>query len=377
VVASFAPGRAHAQESDASPERAGDASQDTGPHEESPAEVEAPHALTKLVIATKVAPPFAIKNDDGEWEGLSIELWERIADELNYEFTYSETNMASILEGLQQGRYDAGVAAITLTAQREEVLDFTHPFFTTGLGIAVRSEPDERYVSVLLSLFSWTFIQPMGALLLVLTIVGLLVWLFERKKNAEQFGGSVIQGIGSGFWWSAVTMTTVGYGDKAPSTLGGRAIGLVWMFASIITISGFTAAIASSLTVTQLGSSIEGPDDLKRPQVRVGSIQNTTSSMYLANEGISPRFYDSIDDGLAALETSEIDAFVYDAPILMYFINQREGSILQVLPQTFERQDYAIGLPAGSPYREDINRELLRQIGSRWWTRTKNRYLGQ
>jgi len=57
-------------------------------------------------------------------------------------------------------------------------------------------------------------------------------------------------------------MTTVGYGDKAPVTLAGRVVGLLWMPASIILISGFTAAIASALTVGQLDHSISGLDDL-------------------------------------------------------------------------------------------------------------------
>ncbi|MCP5004950.1 MAG: hypothetical protein GY941_13600 [Planctomycetes bacterium] len=45
-------------------------------------------------------------------------------------------------------------------------------------------------------------------LALLLSCVGLVVWLFEHKRNAKQFGGSKLNGIGSSFWWSAVTMTT-------------------------------------------------------------------------------------------------------------------------------------------------------------------------
>ena len=118
------------------------------------------------------------------------------------------------------------------------------------------------------------------ALALVLLGVGLLVWWFERRKNPNQFGGNPAKGIGSGFWWSAVTMTTVGYGDKAPLTVGGRLVALVWMFVALIIISSFTAAITSSLTVTQLESAVKGPEDL--PKIRVGAIENTTSESYLS-----------------------------------------------------------------------------------------------
>lgn len=387
---------AQAQESDASaesgpggdsdaevivdPADAGDAEPTKAPPqpEEREVIVEAPpRPLTRLVIATKEAPPFSMRNEDGEWEGMTIELWRRIASELNYECEYHETDIAGMIEGLQDGTYDAAVAAMTVTAEREAVFDFSHPFYTTGLGIAIRSEGDDQeWLSGLLGLFSWEFIKPFLALLLVLLGVGVLVWLFERKKNAEQFGGSPAEGIGAGFWWSAVTMTTVGYGDKAPATFGGRLIGLIWMFASIITISGFTAAIASSLTVSQLDSSIEGPEDL--PGIKVGSIRNTTSGNYLADEHIAFRHYEKVGDGLEALNLSKVDAMVYDHPILLYYStkNRRLSENLRVLGETFERQDYAIGLPAKSPYREDINRILLREIGSSWWNDTVFRYLG-
>ncbi|WP_320044731.1 ion channel [uncultured Desulfobacter sp.] len=73
------------------------------------------------------------------------------------------------------------------------------------------------------------FLEVIFTLFMLLLLVGFLIWFFEKDKNREQFGGSPFSGIGSGFWWSAVTMTTVGYGDKAPRTVAGRFVGLIWM----------------------------------------------------------------------------------------------------------------------------------------------------
>ncbi len=47
------------------------------------------------------------------------------------------------------------------------------------------------------------------------------------------------------FWWSMVTITTIGYGDIFPKTIGGRLIALVLMFSGIGTLGIFTAAIAA------------------------------------------------------------------------------------------------------------------------------------
>src|SRR5699024_8670775 len=105
----------------------------------------------------------------------------------------------------------------------------------------------------------------------VLLMAGAGVWAFERRKNPEEFRSDAPKGLADGFWWAAVTMTTVGYGDKAPKTLGGRVIGLIWMFTSVIVISSFTAAIATSLTVGQLSSTVQGVEDLGG--VRAATVQ--------------------------------------------------------------------------------------------------------
>ncbi|MFH7563901.1 MULTISPECIES: ion channel [Oceanimonas] len=48
----------------------------------------------------------------------------------------------------------------------------------------------------------------------------------------------------------------MGYGDKAPVTFAGRLVGLIWMFAGMIMVASFTAAITSSLTVNNLRTGI-------------------------------------------------------------------------------------------------------------------------
>ncbi len=328
----------------------------------------------KLVVGTKIAPPFAIKNQDGEWSGVSIDLWRELATELQWDFELRETDLAGLLAGLEDGSLDVAVAALTVTAEREQAFDFTHPFYTTGLGIAVPGSSSGGWMAVLTGFASLAFLQVLATLALVLLALGFLVWLFERRRN-PQFGGGPLQGIGSGFWWSAVTMTTVGYGDKAPVTLGGRLVALIWMFAAIIIISSFTAAITSSLTLSELGSGIRGPEDLVR--ARVATVPESTSAAYLTRHRITHYPFAGPLEGLQAVATGQVDAAVYDAPMLKYLAANRMAGAVRVLPQTFERQDYAIGLATESPLREPLNRALLEKIAAPWWQETLFRYLGR
>lgn len=328
----------------------------------------------KLVIGTKETPPFAMKSSDGHWHGLSIDLWRQIAEDLAVPYEFEERDISGLLQGVEDGSLDAAVAALTITSEREEKLDFTHPFHTSGLGIAVQTDDRGGWFRAVERIFSPAFFKVVGALSLVLLIFGGLLWLFERKKNPEQFGGSPLQGIGAGFWWSAVTMTTVGYGDKAPTTLGGRLVAMVWMFAAIIIISSFTAAFTSILTLSSLESRIRGPEDLGK--VRVASVPASTSAAYLEANRIYFSSYPNPKAAMEALEAREVDAVVYDAPILRYLCGEVAGGTLLVLPSVFDRQDYGIALPTGSALREPLNRALLERVTSSWWNDTLNRYLG-
>jgi ABC-type amino acid transport substrate-binding protein len=99
-------------------------------------EVDGP--VRKLLVGTRHVPPFAIKKADATWEGISIELWREIAAENHWDFEFREFDLEQLLGRLEKGELDAAVAAVTVTPEREKLLDFTHPFYSSGLGIAVR-----------------------------------------------------------------------------------------------------------------------------------------------------------------------------------------------------------------------------------------------
>lgn len=338
--------------------------------------VAAADAPKKLIVGTRQAPPFSMKGGDGGWSGMSIDLWREIARDLNLQYEFREVDIAEMLKGVQDGSLDAAVAALTITAERERVLDFTQPFYTTGLGIAVpRRAVDAGWLQVVRGFVSMDFLKVITALSVVLAAAAFLVWLFERKRNEAQFGGARGKGFGHSVWWAAVTMTTVGYGDKAPVTVGGRLVAVVWMFVSLILIATFTAHITSLLTVSQLDLRIRGPEDL--PRYRVATVAGTTSEHYLRRHNITARFFPNVRAAMEAVAIGESDAAVYDAPILQYIAAHELDGKLQVLPRTFERQDYGIALPQGSALREPVNVLLLEKISQPWWRETRQKYLGE
>ncbi|MDG5766349.1 transporter substrate-binding domain-containing protein [Balneolales bacterium ANBcel1] len=335
----------------------------------------------QVTVGVRVVPPFVIAEPDGSYSGLTIALWEHIADQLGIAYQLEERDIQGLLDGVRivedtlrhAPELFAAASALTITAEREEMLDFTHPFLVTGLGIAATYTPSGLW-QAFMAIFSPEFLWIVALLILLLLFWGVLAWWFERRHNPDHFGGTPAEGIGSGFWWAAVTMTTVGYGDKAPVTFAGRTVGFIWMFAGIILVSFFTASIASSLTVTRLDSRISGPQDL--PHVRVGALQHSATLDYLDENRIRYQTFETISDGLRAVSEDAIDAFVHDAPIIRYYATNEFPNKVRVLPRTFNEQYYGIALPLDSPWRNDINRVMLEYIGSDEWEALNRRYLG-
>ncbi len=75
----------------------------------------------------KVAPPFAMKAEDGTWRGISIDLWRRIADQMHLRYRFQETTLKGLTDGVAEGSLDAAVAALTVTSPRQRIVDFTQP----------------------------------------------------------------------------------------------------------------------------------------------------------------------------------------------------------------------------------------------------------
>ncbi|MEZ5853966.1 MAG: transporter substrate-binding domain-containing protein [Hyphomicrobiaceae bacterium] len=328
-----------------------------------------------LKIATKPTPPFAMKMDNGAWTGLAVELMKDIARGLGKDITWSEVGTThELLKLAEDGKVDAALAAITITAKREKVVDFSHPYYDSGLAIAVRKQESASFWAGLKALTSPAFLGTVGMLAALLLAAGALVWLVERRRNPDQFHRSVFKGIGSGFWWAAVTMTTVGYGDKAPVTPLGRFIAVIWMFAALILTAVFTAQLTTSLTLNQLSGPVKGFADLSRN--RVGVVDKTATRDYFDAQGIATTAFPSIAAGLAAMEANRIDAFVHDEPILRYEVHRNHTGQLEVLADVFDPQVYGIALPSGSALREAINQQLLEVLVSERWRTAKATYFG-
>jgi glutamine transport system substrate-binding protein len=97
-----------------------------------------------LVVATDTNfKPFSYKNSEGVYVGFDIDMWEAIAENAGLEYKLQPMDFNGIIPGLQTGNIDVAVAGMSVKAEREEVIDFSLPYYKAGLVILVREGNDE------------------------------------------------------------------------------------------------------------------------------------------------------------------------------------------------------------------------------------------
>lgn len=327
-----------------------------------------------LIVGHTLASPFIIEKND-KLTGINIWLWERVASDLNLNYKLVQMQFPDMLKALENGTIDISINPLTITSNRSKKMEFTHSFFASNSTIAVRkTSAINRFFSFLRSFFNANFLKGMLVILLIISIFGLLIWLFEKNRNPNHFRKGW-KGLFDGMWWSVVTMTTVGYGDKYPISRGGKIIALIWMFSGLLFISGLTASVASSLTVNSLANTNENFSKYKDQPV--GSVKNSSSTDFLKDNFFKKvELYSSATLGLKDLSAKKIDAFLYDEPILKYRISQSElFNDLKLLPVKFDLQLYAFGLPKyQAPLEQLISQKILEITESHEWQVVLNEY---
>lgn len=84
--------------------------------------------------------PFEFRDDSGNYTGFDIELWQELAKRANLQYKFQPMDFNGIIPALQTKNIDAAIAGITISEERKAVVDFTKPYYNTGLMIAVRTE---------------------------------------------------------------------------------------------------------------------------------------------------------------------------------------------------------------------------------------------
>jgi len=319
----------------------------------------APQSVS-LRVVTRVLPPMVVE-EKGELGGFSIELWREIAQRLKVQFVLKvEPDVRSLLASVRTGKADVGIAAISITAERDRDFDFSQPMLDSGLQILVRSSGASGAVNPLPDLlglvFSRQLLYWLGIALLLILAPAHILWYVERdQKDGIIPTRDYYPGIFHAMWWAGSCLTTQA-GDMPRHWLA-RILALLWMFIAIVFVAYYTAQLTAALTVQRIQGEISGPDDL--PGKTVATTAGSTAASYLKEARVKVVEVSTITEAIQALTARSVDAVVFDAPILQHYAAHSGKGIVDVVGPVFREEDYGIAMPQGSPWLKRINGALL------------------
>jgi polar amino acid transport system substrate-binding protein len=344
----------------------------------------------KVKLGVRKIEPF-VTSKDNKYSGFSIDLWDQLAKDSNIETTEVKEypNVNDLLKAVENKEVDAAIAAISITADRENVVDFTTPMYNSGLSIMTKTDPKpnsvtEIFTQVKNSVFNPEFATLAGLLSLISFVLANILYFVEKRKDDGFLDEkNYLSGISLSFWWGITAL--FGQHDRQPGTKIGRFIGVLWMIFGVLFLAFFTGQITSNLTAEKISGNISNIKDLK--DKKIATVYKSTAQNYLvANEYIQAPKENQSDNPLLKmtlaeagelLKSGEVEAVVYDGPALDYYVKSKGDGKLQTVGGLFTAENYGIALPSGSALRKTLNLNLLKVQESGTYDDLKTKYFGE
>ena len=118
------------------------------------------------------------------------------------------------------------------------------PFYEPSGGVYITKKKEFSLVKLVRSCTQlWPLL--IGCMAMV-AVAGFIGWILDCRKNEEEFPKSFLRGWWEGIWWSFISMTTVGYGDKSPKSIPARFFSILWIFSGIVVFGIISASLTQS-----------------------------------------------------------------------------------------------------------------------------------
>jgi polar amino acid transport system substrate-binding protein len=313
----------------------------------------------KIKVAVSNFPPLVIESE-GKYSGFEVDLWKTLAKEINVEYEFKSSDLSEQISDLENKKVDVAFSGISLTEEREKKIDFSYATLDSGLLILVKKNKINFWSSIINFLKEGHKMMAsiiLGVALFIF-LMGNILWLVER--NASTFSKNYFPGVFESFWLVVSSMSTAGFGDFVPHTWTGRLLTTLIIVMGVAIFGILVAQISSFLTVMKFKGEISSHKDLNGKII--ATKENSAGVGVIEGLGAKVIEMPKIEDAYDKLEKEEVDAVVYDAPALIYFIEnkKRYADKFNIVEDLFYKHKYAIALQSESTLREPINRALLK-----------------
>ena len=310
-----------------------------------------------LIVGVHESPPFVIKQDGG-YSGMAIRLWELVAGELNLKYSYKEFDtVREMIDAAAASQIDAAVTNLTITEARAARIEFTQPWFDSGLRIMVNENGGTSIWNLLEGLYDSGFIAAYGWLALIIVAASVGFTIFDRRFD-KNFPTRWRDGLAESFY----LVMTIAMSGRPPSRKNlfgwiGRIWQGLWLVFGIIVVAFVTSSVTSVMTTLAFKGQIRNVADL--PGLTVGVTEGSTAEDYAQTAGLTFIAYPNISHSAQALVDGEIQAVIGDKPVLEYHAHVNPEMPLNVVGAIFNPDKYGFGLPPGSPIRKPMTVEII------------------
>nr|XP_038951325.1 glutamate receptor ionotropic, kainate 5 isoform X5 [Rattus norvegicus] len=367
-----------------------------------------------LVVTTILENPYVMRRPNFQalsgnerFEGFCVDMLRELAELLRFRYRLRlvedglygapEPNgsWTGMVGELINRKADLAVAAFTITAEREKVIDFSKPFMTLGISILYRVHMGRKpgYFSFLdpFSPAVWLF------MLLAYLAVSCVLFLAARLSPYEWYNPHpclrarphILENqytLGNSLWFPVGGFMQQG-SEIMPRALSTRCVSGVWWAFTLIIISSYTANLAAFLTVQRMEVPVESADDLAdQTNIEYGTIHAGSTMTFFQNsryqtyqrmwnymQSKQPSvFVKSTEEGIARVLNSRY-AFLLESTMNEY--HRRLNCNLTQIGGLLDTKGYGIGMPLGSPFRDEITLAILQLqennrleiLKRKWW----------
>nr|QNL15099.1 ionotropic receptor 2 [Aulacocentrum confusum] len=316
---------------------------------------------------------------------------------------------------------DIAIASMTITSERERVIDFSKPFMSLGISIMIKKPVKQKpgvfsflnplskeiwvcvifsYIGVSIVLFivsrfspyEWRVIKLNGGVDPAMTARGDPSLQHPHSQPGSLHAPNPCMAndfsILNSLWFSLGAFMQQGC-DISPRSMSGRIVGCVWWFFTLIIISSYTANLAAFLTVERMVTPINSAEDLaSQTEVQYGTLHhgstwdffrksqiNLYSKMWEFMNSRKHVFVNTYDEGIRRVRQSKGKyALLIESPKNDY-VNEREPCDTMKVGRHLDVKGFGVATPIGSPLRSKINLSVLtlkeggelEKLKNRWW----------
>ncbi|NWX06099.1 NMD3B protein, partial [Caloenas nicobarica] len=320
--------------------------------------------------------------------GYCIDLLEKLAEDMPFDFelyivgdgkygAWKNGRWTGLVGDLLSGMAHMAVTSFSINSARSKVIDFTSPFFSTSLGILVRTKDTASPIGAFMWPLHWTM---WVGVFVALHMTALFLTLYEWKSpyGMTPHGRNRLKifsySSALNLCYAILFGRTVS--SKTPKCCTGRFLMNLWAIFCLLVLSSYTANLAAVMVGDKTFEELSGIHDSKlhHPSqgFRFGTVWESSAEEYIKksfpemHEHMRRYNVPTTPAGVTMLKTEppKLNAFIMDKSLLDYEVSIDSDCKLLTVGKPFAIEGYGIGLPQNSPLTSTISEFISRYKSS-------------